>query len=288
MRRYIALLLALLAILLLASGCAEETEEEAYPVARGSCGDFVSWELDSEGLLTIRGEGEMESYTDPDARALSAWGGDLDAVRNLVIAPGVTVVGAYSFMNCMNLETVQLPEGLLRIGACAFQNCVSLREVSLPDGLETIWGGAFANCESLKELKIPRSVETIGGNAFLGSGLTDLIRSHEPDVGWKVKDGAMRYYDAAGSMCTGWLQLEDARYYLGEDGARRTGWTDIDGKRYYFDPDGAMHVGWLQLGREQYYLDASGVLVTGTRTVDGRITRFAEDGRLLHNNPYME
>lgn len=286
MHRLYALLAALLAAMMLFSGCEEEAEE-AYPIARGTCGEQLQWELDSEGLLTIQGEGEMESFTDPAVRAMPAWGGDVLAVRNIVIEPGVTVVGAYAFMNCTNLETVQLPEGLLRIGACAFQNCTSLREINLPEGLETIWGGAFQNCESLTALDIPRSVTTLGGNAFLGSGLTDLIRSHEPDVGWKVKDGAMRYYDAANVMCTGWLQLEDGRYYLGEDGARRTGWQTIDGREYYFDLNGVMHTGWLQLGRDRYYLDHTGVKVTGTRTVEGVICHFGDDGRLLHYNPHM-
>ncbi len=39
------------------------TTAEAAEVARGTCGDNLTWVLDDEGTLTISGTGDMKSYS---------------------------------------------------------------------------------------------------------------------------------------------------------------------------------------------------------------------------------
>jgi len=44
--------------------------------------------------------------------------------------------------------------------------CLQLEKVELNDGLEDIFDDAFLYCESLMEIKIPESVSRVGPNAF--------------------------------------------------------------------------------------------------------------------------
>ena len=56
----------LLLVLTLAGGGGSVSAEEPTIIASGDCGkdrSNVTWKLDSAGLLTISGEGEMEDYS---------------------------------------------------------------------------------------------------------------------------------------------------------------------------------------------------------------------------------
>lgn len=74
-------------------------------------------------------------------------------------------VGASTFANCTDLETVDLPEATA-IGASAFDNCYSLTTVNIPK-VETIGASAFDDCTSIEAIELP-SVTAIGNNAFYG------------------------------------------------------------------------------------------------------------------------
>ena len=70
------------------------------------------------------------------------------------------------FVDCGNLETVELPSGITEIGAGAFANCGSLKEFTIPANVETIGETAFALCKNLEKITIPKSVKKIGQAAF--------------------------------------------------------------------------------------------------------------------------
>ena len=60
------IVVVLILVLTLAVGGGSVSAEEPTIIASGSCGKAgsnVTWTLDSTGLLTISGEGEMEDYT---------------------------------------------------------------------------------------------------------------------------------------------------------------------------------------------------------------------------------
>jgi hypothetical protein len=52
-------------------------------IASGTCGDNLTWMLDSEGLLTISGSGEMKSYL------ISPWYDYRASIKKVVIEKGV-------------------------------------------------------------------------------------------------------------------------------------------------------------------------------------------------------
>ena len=270
-------LLGLVVFLVLTHRDPAEEPPETYVVSYGNSGPTISWEIDNHGLLTVRGTGEMENFLDVSGRRIIGWGGDLDVIRDLVIEEGITTVGPYAFMNCENLETVQLPPGLVRIGACAFQNCPKLRSVSLPDGLETIWGGAFSGCVSLTDLTLPDSVKTIGGDAFDGTQLADLIAAQKTD---EQSTQRAREHGQEGQLLeAGWREQDGKWYYFNALGQMRTGWLQLDGSWYYLDASGVRRTGWLTLGGAEYYFDENGVMLTGEQTIGNHTYLFAEDGK---------
>ena len=64
----------------------------ADTTASGTCGDNLTWTLDSEGILTISGTGDMYDYEYKKA----PWFGDTE-ITKIVVNSGVTSIGAYAF-----------------------------------------------------------------------------------------------------------------------------------------------------------------------------------------------
>ena len=55
------------------------------------------------------------------------------------------------------------------VGYGAFMDCTELTSVEIPDGVISISINAFRNCPSLESIKIPKSVSFIGSSAFWGT-----------------------------------------------------------------------------------------------------------------------
>lgn len=81
--------------------------------------------------------------------------------------PGTTeVIGDCAFINCLNLNSIILPEGLKTIGERAFEKCSSLVTVELPQSLETIGNFAFKDCILLCDISVPDGLRNAGTDAF--------------------------------------------------------------------------------------------------------------------------
>ena len=157
-----------LAVLMIAS-LLPATALAADVVASGTCGaegngSNLTWTLDSEGVLTISGSGDMYNYGSSDFSA--PWDGSRSRVKSVVIADGVTSIGEYAFFYCESLTSVTIPDSVTSIGKYAFFCCTSLTSVTIPDSVTSIGRFAFSNCTSLTSVTIPGSVTSIGLYAF--------------------------------------------------------------------------------------------------------------------------
>ena len=139
----------------------------------GKCGETASWTLEN-GVLHIRGSGEMEDYKDTDHSVSTPWYRYVDEIFTVVVDEGITSIGDYAFSYCFYLTKVSLPEGLTRIGNNAFWGdfnllyfsvpgtvtelsknalrATGLYGVSLPAGLKSIGEGAFYDADQLREI----------------------------------------------------------------------------------------------------------------------------------------
>ena len=172
--RAVLVLCLLLTLLPMAAFAADD-------VQTGTCGDGLTWTLDTAGTLTVTGSGEISA----NAFAVNS------RIVRAEIGAGVTGIGMGAFLKCANLEAVTLPAGLTTLGTAAFAYCEKLAAVTLPGTLESTGGGAFqgctalaavtilpgvaridtrafSDCAALKEITIPASVTAIGDSAFSG------------------------------------------------------------------------------------------------------------------------
>ena len=146
------LLTVALAVILLAVGVSA-----ADIVDSGTCGDNLTWVLDSEGTLTISGTGMIDD---------APWKSASDDVKYVVIEKGISGIGESAFSNCENLTGIVIPEGVTSIGDYAFYSCTSLANITLPEGVTQIGESAFDYCIRLTDITLPESLISIGDSAF--------------------------------------------------------------------------------------------------------------------------
>ena len=239
------------------------SEFDAIEIVNSYNGDFMEatvvcsvedepkdWSFDEEtGTLTIlRDLGDFTAKNTP-------WAEYANAVKKIVVADGVTEIGAWAFGYFYNLKEVQLPETLTTIGTSAFYRAEKLESIVIPESVTTIKGGAFSYCYALKEVSIPVAVTTIESYTFydckklttanyagtelqwnsikIKAGNTNLTNSYPPVVEevfeWKVENGtltisgnvAMPDYTAKN---TPWFdQMKDIKAIVIEDGIKSIG-----------------------------------------------------------------
>lgn len=159
------------------------TNDEDIPsinASKSKCGDNLTWVLDSDGVLTISGTGEMYDYSwglyaYDDNR--SPWHNN-NNIKSIIINAGVTSIGSDAFYECSSLKTIVIPETVTSIGRSAFRDCTSLTDVIIPYGVPIIDSDCFHGCSSLSKITIPNSVKQIGSWSFQWcNSLTDIYYS---------------------------------------------------------------------------------------------------------------
>ncbi|MBQ7838277.1 MAG: leucine-rich repeat protein [Clostridia bacterium] len=134
------------------------TASAAETVQSGTCGDNLTWTLDTEtGNLVISGTGNTISSNAFENN---------EAIKTVTISDNINTIGRKAFSGCENLQKIDFPNNLKTIEGGAFLGCYNLTDVVLPEGLVTIDDNAFTNCASLREIDIPSTVTTIGGYCF--------------------------------------------------------------------------------------------------------------------------
>ena len=146
-------------------------------VAYGTFGenDSWSWSLDSQGLLTINGEGTMP---DEGWDIETPWSAYADQIVKVEVVGKIYGLGAFAFKDCEMLESVKLPEGMTYIRDSAFENCINLKTAELPDSMIFIWNAAFKGCGNLTLSKLPSELTDIQNYAF--SGCSNLTLTELP------------------------------------------------------------------------------------------------------------
>ena len=135
-------------------------------IDKGKCGDKVYWTLYSYGKLYISGEGDIEDYN-VAYNYNSPWYSDgLKLNINTVnISNGITRIGDCAF-DGLGITSITIPDSVTSIGNDAFGDCENLTDITIPDSVTSIGDYTFYGCKSLTSITIPCSVTSIGNDAF--------------------------------------------------------------------------------------------------------------------------
>ena len=153
-----------LAMALAVSAGAAEIVDSGYCGGEGD-GTNLTWTLDSGGVMTIVGVGEMENWSNI-SYPYPPWYDYRDEVKIIVVIKGVTNIGSCAFCGCDSLTSITIPNSITSIGDGAFTNCDSLTRVTIPNSVTSIARAAFQSCENLKNITIPNSVTSIEESLF--------------------------------------------------------------------------------------------------------------------------
>lgn len=138
------------------------------------------------------------------------------------------------------------------------------------------------------------SVMLAAGMCVPGNGM--VFAAPDQTGRWVSENQGWRYYNAAGTACTGWIETASGWYYLDlQTGLMKTGLQQIDGKTYYFTAtgengiEGKLFCGWREEvdGTRRFFgtsHDGSfGSMQTGWQWIDGYCYYFGENGVMTKN-----
>ena len=188
-------------------------QSEAIRVS-GKCGDNITFQLTTAGVLTLSGSGAMSTitYDWKEYEPNCGWGGYISSIKKIVIEDGITSISQYSFYDCENLTEVSIPSSVKSIGYEAFHWCHNVNKVMI-DGLGSwcdidfenensnpIQFGAdlYINGEKESQIKIPEGITTIKPYVFGRSWTNDETKTaitsiQLPDTVTSVGKNAFAY-----------------------------------------------------------------------------------------------
>ncbi|MDR1586275.1 MAG: leucine-rich repeat domain-containing protein [Treponema sp.] len=89
-----------------------------------------------------------------------------------VTMTSVEEIGAYAFMSCTNLETVDLGNALKSLGGAVFFGCTRLKAINL-ESVPVIGSSFFYDC-TMESITVPATVTSLGANAFQNAKIRSI------------------------------------------------------------------------------------------------------------------
>ncbi|MBR3988649.1 MAG: leucine-rich repeat protein [Clostridia bacterium] len=170
--------------------------EEIKVLDSGQCGDTLNWELTSDGVLRIFGEGAMydynkyyepspwykyrdEPYVSADGKNFIDSNGDTYVstegyhknnpmgykVKSIVIEEGITYIGDWAFYRVC-VDEITVPEGVEATGIFCFRYSPTLKVLNLPDSLKILDDFAISRNYLLHTVNIGSQLEKVGTAGF--------------------------------------------------------------------------------------------------------------------------
>ncbi|MBR6310232.1 MAG: leucine-rich repeat domain-containing protein, partial [Paludibacteraceae bacterium] len=145
------------------------TSISAWADDSGTCGANLTWVFtESDGTLTISGEGDMYNFATTDA----PWQEYKEKIKNVILPEGLTTIDQYAFSGAVNLEKITIPASVETIAENAFQNVGSklsngcILTVAQGSKLSSIGSYAFKAFKGTIDLHECTSLATIAQYTF--------------------------------------------------------------------------------------------------------------------------
>lgn len=127
----------------------------------GTCGENLTWTLDSNGRLTINGTGEMTNFANWSS---APWFPVRLDVKSIYISNGVTSIGNNAFTSCSS-TSVFIPDSVTAIGEYAFEDS-AVETISMSNNVTTIGKGAFSRCSYLLSVQMSNNIQILNEELF--------------------------------------------------------------------------------------------------------------------------
>ena len=157
--------------------------EPMVPHGSGTCGRNITWTL-KDGVLTIFGTGNMDSYSVGSLINPPPWYSDAKSIKRVVINSGVTSIGNDAFYGCTKLTNVIIPDSVTSIGEGAFARCANLENIDVASGnpkyrvIENCFNDTVSHTliRGFSDSVIPTdgSISKIGAYAFYGCSMQSI------------------------------------------------------------------------------------------------------------------
>lgn len=149
-------------------------DEEGYMVKNR---DIKGWYLNDKGIGTecIQAEGfDVDRATGTIGECIkgdvhfspSSTKGVSLSIPEEIHGVKIKNIGYNVFDQCVNIESITLPESIESIGDYAFDNCIGLKSIVVPDNVISIGNGAFDGCVSLTNITLPKKISSINEKLF--------------------------------------------------------------------------------------------------------------------------
>ncbi|MBR7160210.1 MAG: leucine-rich repeat protein [Clostridia bacterium] len=142
----------------------------------------------------------------------------------------ISVIADCTFANCMNLESVTLPNTSINVGESAFRNCFSLKDFDFSQ-VVNIGKSAFRNCKKINDIDLSNA-KVVGEDAYRGctnlsikklSGTVCAHAFNDTNID-KINCSGVKIEDRAFSFCDTLTELNIEGDYLGWIGSEAFYW----------------------------------------------------------------
>lgn len=170
-------------------------------VDQGICDQNLNWTLDSAGLLTISGNGDLTAFPWTDKVHYHTF--------NLCISDGITSISCDTF-RYSQLETIKLGSDIKEIGDDVFLYCTKLTTINIPASVTSIGSNAFNRCQNIQATYAGtpeqwKKISIADGNELLqksvtGKEVTIASGSCGPNLYWSIDTSGLLSITGTGEM----------------------------------------------------------------------------------------
>ncbi|MBQ9507313.1 MAG: leucine-rich repeat domain-containing protein [Clostridia bacterium] len=173
----LALLLAVLPSAALASFAADAAEEPSLIVERQPCGDRAYYDITSDGLLRVYGEGEMW-YATHWEDGVFPWTAEEynDLITDVTVESGVTRLKYHAFAKMNAMRTLTLGDTVYNYSSSVVYESKALSEINVsPDNQRyTVYNGAMYSKDMTKLLLLPAKFVPENNRFTVPEGVTEI------------------------------------------------------------------------------------------------------------------
>lgn len=177
--RMLLTIIVICAVVLSSAATAYASEEYGGEITAKDNVHILTWSLNSEGVLTVRGIGAIPDYAKGSRKP---WSSCSNLIQALIIEDGITGIGDRAFQSCKNMKTANIAESVISIGEWAFQNCYALETVIMPQSGVEMKTGAFRSSGAELDVRANEMTSYLDSDYYLQLQSVRLTGNYREDI----------------------------------------------------------------------------------------------------------